>query len=134
MEHQEPVFSELIALPETQRALHALGFGRPRYWSGFVIAKEPHSGPLYWHQDWPFWDDPASAEPLPHQLFLMWYLVDTRPENGCSSSSVSTFWAIAVRQRGMPVYRFHRLPCHGLGVADGLRRGRQPGRWRSIRT
>ena len=83
MEHQDPVFSELIALPETWHALHALGFPRPRYWSGFVIAKEPHSGPLYWHQDWPFWDDPVSADPLPHQLFLMWYLVDTRPENGC---------------------------------------------------
>ena len=64
MEHQDPVFAELIALPETQQALHELGFARPRYWSGFVIAKEPHSGPLYWHQDWPFWDDPASADPL----------------------------------------------------------------------
>ena len=83
MEHQDPVFSELIALPETLQALHGLGFARPRYWSGFVIAKEPHSGPLYWHQDWPFWDDAVSADPLPHQLFLMWYLVDTRPENGC---------------------------------------------------
>ena len=83
MEHQDPVFSELIALPATLAALGGLGFARPRYWSGYVIAKEPHSTPLYWHQDWPFWDDPASAEPVPHQLFLMWYLVDTRPENGC---------------------------------------------------
>jgi len=83
MEHQDPVFSELIALPETLQALHGLGFPRPRYWSGFIIAKEPYSGPLYWHQDWPFWDHPVSADPLPHQMFLMWYLVDTRPENGC---------------------------------------------------
>ena len=83
IEHQDPVFAELIALPGAWQALHALGFSRPRYWSGFVIAKEPHSGPLYWHQDWPFWDEPVSADPLPHQLFLMWYLVDTRPENGC---------------------------------------------------
>ena len=34
MEHQDPVFSELIALPETWQALHGLGFARPRYWSG----------------------------------------------------------------------------------------------------
>ena len=83
MEHQDPVFAELISLPAALDALHGLGFARPRYWSGYVIAKEPHATPLYWHQDWPFWDNPASADPLPHQLFLMWYLVDTRPENGC---------------------------------------------------
>ena len=110
MEHQNPVFSELISLPETLQALHGLGFARPRYWSGFVIAKEPHSEPLYWHQDWPFWDDPASAEPLPHQVFLMWYLVDTRPENGCL--------------RVLP--RSHRLRCHvhdtiGTGHDDTVR-------------
>ena len=110
MQHQDPVFAELIALPETQQALHELGFARPRYWSGFVIAKEPHSGPLYWHQDWPFWDDPASADPLPHQLFLMWYLVDTRPENGCL--------------RLLP--RSHRLRCDihdtiGTGHDDTVR-------------
>ena len=110
MEHQDPVFSELIALPEAWRALHGLGFARPRYWSGYVIAKEPHSGPLYWHQDWPFWDDAVSADPLPHQLFLMWYLVDTRPENGCL--------------RLLP--RSHRLRCDvhdaiGTGHDDTVR-------------
>ena len=110
MEHQDPVFSELIALPETLQALHGLGFARPRYWSGFVIAKEPHSGPLYWHQDWPFWDDAVSADPLPHQMFLMWYLVDTRPENGCL--------------RLLP--RSHRLRCDvhdaiGTGHDDTVR-------------
>ena len=110
MEHQDPVFSELIALPETWQALHGLGFARPRYWSGYVIAKEPHAGPLYWHQDWPFWDEPAAADPAPHQLFLMWYLVDTRPENGCL--------------RLLP--RSHRLRCDvhdaiGTGHDDTVR-------------
>ena len=75
-----------------------------------MIAKEPHSGPLYWHQDWPFWDDAVSADPLPHQLFLMWYLVDTRPENGCL--------------RLLP--RSHRLRCDvhdaiGTGHDDTVR-------------
>ena len=110
MEHQDPVFSELIALPDTLQALRRLGFARPRYWSGFVIAKEPRSGPLYWHQDWPFWDDPVSADALPHQMFLMWYLVDTRPENGCL--------------RVLP--RSHRLRCDvhdtiGTGHDDTVR-------------
>ena len=110
MEHQDPVFSELIALPQVWQALHRLGFYRARYWSGYVIAKEPHSSPLYWHQDWPFWDDPTSADPLPHQLFLMWYLVDTRPDNGCL--------------RLLP--RSHRLRCDvhdaiGTGHDDTVR-------------
>lgn len=81
--YQDPVFVELIAWPPALAALASLGFPRPRYWSGYPIAREPHTGPLYWHQDWPFWDEPEAADPLPHQLFLMWYLTDTRRENGC---------------------------------------------------
>ena len=81
--YQDRVFAELIAWPATWAALRELGFARARYWSGSVIAKEPHSPPLYWHQDWVWWHEPESADPLPHQLFLMWYLTATRPENGC---------------------------------------------------
>ncbi|MCX5662737.1 MAG: phytanoyl-CoA dioxygenase family protein [Planctomycetota bacterium] len=81
--YQEPVFTDLITWQPALDALASLGFARPRYWSGYPIAREPHTGPLYWHQDWPFWDEPEAADPLPHQLFLMWYLTDTRRENGC---------------------------------------------------
>ena len=81
--YQEPVFTELITWRPALDALASLGFHRPRYWSGYPIAREPRSGPLYWHQDWPYWDEPEAFDPVPHQLFLMWYLTDTRRENGC---------------------------------------------------
>ncbi len=81
--YQDPVFSELIALPAALGALAALGFARPRYFGGAVIAKEAGSPPLYWHQDWTYWGEPESADPIPHQVFLMWYLTDTSRPNGC---------------------------------------------------
>lgn len=81
--HLPEVFSELIAWPAAIEALNELGFDHPRYWSGYIIAKDPHSPPSYWHQDWPFWDDPISAEREPQQIFLMYYLTDTTVANGC---------------------------------------------------
>ena len=83
MTFQDPSFQELIAWRASLEALRNLGFDHPRYWSAFIISKEPHTPQTYWHQDWPFWGDPVSYEPLPHQLFLMFYLVDTSPQNGC---------------------------------------------------
>lgn len=81
--YQDPVFSELIALPAALNALAALDFARPRYFGGAIIAKEAGSPPLYWHQDWTYWGEPESADPIPHQVFLMWYLTDTSRPNGC---------------------------------------------------
>jgi len=83
MEYQHPVFARLIAWPRTIQALAELGFDDPRYWSGYILSKPPHAPPLYWHQDWWAWDDAISADPVPAQLFLMYYLTDTRRENGC---------------------------------------------------
>jgi hypothetical protein len=83
MAFQDPVFPELIAWPGSMRALQQIGFDDPRYWSAFIISKEPHTPQTYWHQDWPFWGEPVSYDALPHQLFLMFYLIDTAPENGC---------------------------------------------------
>ena len=83
MEYQHPVFARLIAWPRTIEALAEFGFDDPRYWSGYILSKPPHAPPLYWHQDWWAWDEPISADPVPAQLFLMYYLTDTRRENGC---------------------------------------------------
>lgn len=83
LEYQDPVFVEMITWPAAIAALRTLGFDRPRYWSGYPIAREPHSGPLYWHQDWPYWDEPEAMSEAPHQVFLMWYLTDTTFANGC---------------------------------------------------
>jgi hypothetical protein len=81
--YQHPVFPRLFAWPRALEALKELGFDRPKWWSAFLLSKPPHAPPLYWHQDWWGWQDPVSAEQTPAQLFLMYYLTDTRRENGC---------------------------------------------------
>ena len=80
---EDPLFAELVSYPRSLEALRSLGFLRPKFSSGFVIGKPPHSPALFWHQDWWGWDDQGSYTPLPQQLFLMYYLVDTGPLNGC---------------------------------------------------
>ena len=78
-----PVFAEFIAHPAILQALARLGFHDPKFGHGRVISKPPHSPPLFWHEDGRFWDDPVSYTPVPIQAFLMCYLTDTTPENGC---------------------------------------------------
>lgn len=80
---EDPLFADLIALSSARDALASLGFPEPKFTSGFVISKPPHSPPLFWHYDWAGWDDPGGFDPLPQQVFLMYYLVDTNRENGC---------------------------------------------------
>ncbi|MDE0025167.1 MAG: phytanoyl-CoA dioxygenase family protein [Spirochaetaceae bacterium] len=77
------VFADLIAWPRALAALADLGFDSVRYLSGFIISREPRTRAAYWHQDWMYWDEPESADPLPVKVFLMYYLVDTSPQNGC---------------------------------------------------
>ena len=80
----DPAFAELVRCPAAIDALAGLGFPRPKWWSGFVISKPPHSPPLFWHQDWWGWNHPVSyGDPVPQQVFLMYYTVDTAPGNGC---------------------------------------------------
>ena len=82
--YDDPAFAELVSCPAAIDALGRLGFPRPKWWSGFVISKPAHSPPLFWHQDWWGWSDPVSyGDPVPQQLFLMYYTVDTTPGNGC---------------------------------------------------
>lgn len=79
----DPFFSELIAWPRSLAALASLGFTQPTFSDGWIISKPPHSPRLFWHYDWFAWEDSRSYEPVPMQLFLMYYLSDTRPQNGC---------------------------------------------------
>ena len=81
--YDDPFFADLVAYAPALNALNALGYPNPRWSSGFVISKPGHSPPLFWHQDWWGWNDPISYTDIPQQLFLMYYLVDTRIENGC---------------------------------------------------
>ena len=75
--------ARLVAYPPMLAALAGLGFDNPKWGSGFIISKPPHSPPLFWHQDARFWDEPISYTPRTIQCFLMIYLVDTAPHNGC---------------------------------------------------
>ena len=81
--YQHSLFAELVVYPRALQTLEALGFLQPKWSSGYVISKPPQSPPLFWHQDWWGWNDPCSYTALPQQLFLMYYLVDTTPYNGC---------------------------------------------------
>jgi len=98
--YQHPVFPRLFAWPKALEALHSLGFDQPKFWSGFLLSKPPHAPPLYWHQDWWAWDDPTSASEVSPQVFLMYYLTDTAPQNGCL--------------RVIPGTHLRRLPFHDL--------------------
>lgn len=100
-----PTLSEIIALPSAIDVLRALGFPDPKFFVGFIISKPPEiAPPLYWHQDCFAWDEPLSYTATPIQLFLMYYLVDTRPENGCL--------------RVIPGSHRTRHPLHSLPTAD----------------
>ena len=89
-----------IAYPRAMSGLAELGFENPKVWSGFVISKPPHAPPLYWHQDGVLWNHPISYTDTPQQYFLMYYLVDTSPRNGCL--------------RAIPGSHLKRHPLHSL--------------------
>lgn len=75
--------AEFIAHPGAIEGLRNLGFHDPKFGHGRIISKPPTSPPLFWHEDGRFWDDPVSYTPQPIQVFLMCYLTNTNPKNGC---------------------------------------------------
>jgi hypothetical protein len=79
----DPIFAELIALPAALEAFASMGWPRPTFTDGYIISKPPHSPRLFWHYDWFAWEDEYSYGHNPPQLFAMYYLSDTRRENGC---------------------------------------------------
>ena len=80
---EQPFLARLIAYQPMLAALGRLGFDDPKWGSGFIISKAPGSPPLFWHQDARFWNHPISYTARTIQCFLMIYLVDTTPHNGC---------------------------------------------------
>ena len=83
MAYRYRVIAELIAHPKILNAFLELGFTEPKFGHGRIISKPRHGPPLFWHEDGRFWNDPVSYTPQPIQSFLMIYLTDTTPENGC---------------------------------------------------
>ena len=79
---------KLLTWPPAYQALDAMGFGdfkpdRDRPAEVIILTKEPGGPPLYWHQDWMWWNDPLSLSPWPEFMSLSYYLTDTVVENGC---------------------------------------------------
>ena len=103
----EPDFADLIAWAPTLGAIRAMDFGRLAFSAGYVISKPPGGPRLFWHQDWLWWTHPVSRSEVPHQLFAMYYLVDTDRANGCL--------------RVVPGSHARRLPAH-----DRLARAHSP--------
>ena len=81
--YPHPAFTAIIADPRAMAVLESLGFPHPRVWSGYLISKPPSGPRLFWHEDGVIWRHPIAYTDQPQQYFLMWYLVDTTPENGC---------------------------------------------------
>jgi len=79
----DPAFADLIAWQPAIDCLSAMGFREPTFTDGYIISKPPHSPRLFWHYDWFAWRDPGAFDIVPQQVFLMYYLTDTSPENGC---------------------------------------------------
>lgn len=77
------LFARLSAWPAALEALDSLGYPETKFLSGYILSKPPQGPALYWHQDWTYWNDPISLSENPPQLFLMYYLTDTTPHNGC---------------------------------------------------
>lgn len=78
-----PGYAALIGHPGARKVMEQLAFSDPRFSSGYLISKPPAGPPLFWHQDWWGWDDPVSYTDEIAQVFFMYYLTDTSPENGC---------------------------------------------------
>lgn len=78
-----PEYSAIIGAQALRAAFERLAFPDPRFSSGYLISKPPGGPPLFWHQDWWGWDDPVSYSDEIAQVFVMIYLSDTSPDNGC---------------------------------------------------
>ena len=78
--------ANLLTPPEQLRAtLVELGFpaGSATFTDGYIISKPRRSPPLFWHYDWFSWELEEDWDPSPPQVFFMYYLHSTSPENGC---------------------------------------------------
>jgi ectoine hydroxylase-related dioxygenase (phytanoyl-CoA dioxygenase family) len=83
LDWRHPLTEQTVANGNILDALASCGFDHPHWLSGYVISKPPRSPALWWHQDWWAWDEPESFGPIPPQLFVMLYLRDVAPEDGC---------------------------------------------------
>jgi ectoine hydroxylase-related dioxygenase (phytanoyl-CoA dioxygenase family) len=77
-----------------------LGADDLRWISGYVSIKEPHSPPLWWHQDWWCWDHPVTYRHAAPQVAVLCYLTPTDERSGAL--------------RVLPGSHHRSLPIHAL--------------------
>ena len=109
-----PEFAPLIGDPSLTGLLSGLGPDL-RFSAGYFISKPAGSPATFWHQDWGFWQYPASYEPRLLEVGVLIYLVDVDELNGCP--------------RFLPGSHLRRHPLHdALASADvrALRRADEP--------
>lgn len=78
-----PELADLIGNPRALEALGQMGLEDIKFWKAVIISKPPGGPRLYWHQDCIMWGDPRAYSDRAPMIFLMYYLEDTRRENGC---------------------------------------------------
>lgn len=77
----DPLVEQILA--QNLQPLREVTRARDLRWiSGYISIKDPHSPPLWWHQDWWCWDHPISFQIDPAQVAVLCYLTETTPENG----------------------------------------------------
>lgn len=77
----DDTLTELV-LASHHRISTAIGARDLRWISGYVSVKEPHSPPLWWHQDWWAWEHPVSFRHDPVQVAVLCYLSYTTVQTG----------------------------------------------------
>lgn len=78
-DYRDPVLVNLLTWPRTMSTLTQLGYPKPKLHSYYVSTKPPGADALSWHSDL-FYEYDKRA---PAELFLIYYLQDTNPGNGC---------------------------------------------------
>ena len=78
-DYHDPIMVKLLTWPKTLETLKDMGFLNPKLHNFYVSTKPPKAEALPWHSDL-FYEYEKEA---PAELFLIYYLTDTIPENGC---------------------------------------------------
>jgi ectoine hydroxylase-related dioxygenase (phytanoyl-CoA dioxygenase family) len=78
-DYRDPVLVDLLTWPKTLDVLAQLGYPKPKLYNYYVSTKPPGAEALSWHSDLFYAYDKVE----PAELFLIYYLQDTGPDNGC---------------------------------------------------
>jgi len=103
-----------LVLAAYQRIALAVGARDLRWISAYVSVKEPHSPPLWWHQDWWAWHHHVSFEREAVQVAVLCYLSDTTVETGALRVLPGSHAASVPLHRVLP--EAHRDDSTGLDL------------------